>query len=119
MQNVSKFISDFSCLHADLLDMCTPSLKDILHLRISVSARKAVRWPAAHGQPGTALPAICGACTTFEVHVATCMARMYCARLTNSVYLPQGQVCRNQEHLLRQINLVGLNRHRERLACAA
>ena len=39
--------------------------------------------------------------------------------LTNSVYLPPGQVCRNQEHLLRQINLVGLNRHRERLACAA
>ena len=32
--------------------------------------------------------------------------------LTNSVYLPRGQACRNQEHLLRQINLVGLNRLR-------
>ena len=29
--------------------------------------------------------------------------------LSNSVYLPRRQVCRNQEHLLRQINLVGLN----------
>ena len=29
--------------------------------------------------------------------------------LTNSVYLPRGQAGRNQEHLLRQINLVGLN----------
>ena len=30
--------------------------------------------------------------------------------LANSVYPPPGQVCSNQEHLLRQINLVGLNR---------
>jgi hypothetical protein len=30
-------------------------------------------------------------------------------RITNSVYLPRNEACRNQEHLLRQINLVGLN----------
>ncbi len=29
--------------------------------------------------------------------------------LTTSIYLPRGQMCRNQEHLLRQKNLVGLN----------
>ena len=40
-------------------------------------------------------------------------------RISNSVYLPRGQVCRNQEHLLRQVNLVGLNRRPERLACVA
>ena len=30
MQNASKFISDFSYLHADLLDMCTPSIERLL-----------------------------------------------------------------------------------------
>ena len=29
--------------------------------------------------------------------------------IANSVYLPRGQVDRNQERLLRQINLVGLS----------
>ncbi len=38
--------------------------------------------------------------------------------LTNSVYLPRGQAGRNQEHLLRQINLVGLN-HATKLAGGA
>ncbi len=37
--------------------------------------------------------------------VAQCIGR----GLTNSVYLPRNKACRNQEHLLRQINLVGLN----------
>ena len=51
-----------------------------------------------------------------ELHHCTFLALL---RITNSVYPLRGQACRNQEHLLRQINLVGLNRLRDGCGAAA